>query len=155
MHMKYWEVLLVKQRERGKDGLTIPFLIGSQQYASSKLNYGINSLIQDMAASKTFETCIRYCMGTQTLIAEIRKTKNAVYYVQNNGELTNISIGIMSKADLGLEIDQVIENLIDKFQTPIQANQFSAEPNVNGRCVNWKEFSTEDIQFIKESFSLL
>ncbi|WAC39239.1 hypothetical protein [Pedobacter sp. SL55] len=151
--MKYWEILLIKQQERGKDGLTIPFLIGSQKYFSSEVSYNINSLIQEMAISKTFETCIRYCMGTQTLIAEVRKEKNAVYYVKDNQEVTNISIGVMSKGDLGLELDQVIENLIDKFLIPIKDNQFSAEPNVNGRCVKWNKFSTQDIQFIRDSFN--
>ncbi|MEN0011359.1 hypothetical protein [Flavobacterium nitrogenifigens] len=119
------------------------------------MNYNINSLIQEMAISKTFETCIRYCMGTQTLIAEVRKEKNAVYYVQDSQKLTNISIGVMSKSDLGLELDELIINLIDKFQTHIKAEQFSAEPNVDGRSVKWNKFSTEDVQFIKDSFSLL
>src|SRR5690242_16394422 len=101
--MEYWEILLIKQRERGKDGLTIPFLIGSQQFLkNNNEKQNIRDLIHDIAQSDSFETCIRHCMGTQTLIAEIRKAKNVVYYPTNNTEeQKNLSVGIMSKTDLG------------------------------------------------------
>lgn len=154
--MEYWEILLIKQRERGKDGLTIPFLIGSQQYLPTNSNQDIAGLIRDMATSSSFETCIRHCMGTQTFIAEIRKQKNMVSYLKSSfGEQTNLSVGIMSKSDLGEDIDQVIENLVDKFQDTIDDERFSAEPNVNGRSVNWRELSPDDIKFIKDSFGSL
>lgn len=154
--MEYWEILLKKQRERGKNGLTIPFLLGSQQYLPANSNQDITGLIQDMATRSSFETCIRHCAGTQTLIVEIRRQKNAVYYLKSNcGELTNLSVGIISKIDLGERIDQVIENLIDKFQDAINVERFSAEPNVDGRSVNWREFSSDDIKFIKASFDSL
>lgn len=152
--MEYWEILLLKHRERGKDGLTIPFLIGSQKYLCNNPNQDIAGLINSMATSTAFETCIRYCMGTQTMIAEIRKQKNMVYYVQSpTGEPTNLSIGIMSKDDLGDNIVQLSESLADKFQDAIEAERFSAEPNVDGRSVHWREFTFEDIQFIEDSFN--
>ena len=45
---KYWEILLEKQRERGKDGLTIPFIIGSQNYLSYNHHHqNITELIYD------------------------------------------------------------------------------------------------------------
>ena len=154
--MKYWEILLLKQRERGNDGWTIPFLIGSQQYLANKSNQGIASLVHDMATRRSIETCIRHCMGTQTFIAEIRKRKNSVYYPTfGSGEQTNLAVGIMSKSDLGEVIDQVIETLIDKFQDAIDNGRYSAEPNVDGRSVNWRDFSPDDITFIRDSFNSL
>jgi hypothetical protein len=79
-----------------------------------------------------------------------------VYYpLDNSQEQKNLSIGIMSKADLGEDTDKVIEALIEKFQDTIDAERFSAKPNVDGRSVNWTEFSEDDIQFIKDSFKSL
>lgn len=154
--MEYWEILLMKQRERGKDGLTIPFLIGSQRYLSTTSDQGIAVLIQNMAINKSFETCIRYCMATQTLIAEIRKQENMVYYPKSNsGARTNLSIGIMLKHELGEDVDRLIECLVEKFQHPIDDGLFSAEPNVDGRSVNWQKFSPNDIKFINDSFASL
>lgn len=152
--MKYWEILLTKHRERGKDGLTIPFLIGSQQYLKSDEIQDIPGLINEMANRENFETCIRYCMGIQTLIAEIRKPKNEVFYViGSNTESTNLSIGISFKEDLGENLDSIIKTLVDKFQPRIDSGLYSAEPNVDQRRANWQKYSEEDIQFIKNSFN--
>ena len=73
---KYWEILLEKQREKGKDGLSIPFIIGSQNYLpKNSYKQNISELINDIVSSDLFEICIRFCMGTCTFIAEIRKEK--------------------------------------------------------------------------------
>lgn len=45
--------------------------------------------------------------------------------------MTNLSIGIKLKSDLGEGIEQVIDNLIEKFQHAIDNERFSAEPNVD------------------------
>ena len=68
--MKYWEILLREQRERGKSGLTIPFIIGSQRYlpAESLKQQTISDLIVDISKSNTFETNLRYCTDVHTLI---------------------------------------------------------------------------------------
>lgn len=156
--MKYWEILLRKQRERGKDGLTIPFLVGSQKFLPERLSrQNINDLIRDIATSNSFETCLRYCMGTQTLIFEIKKSNNVVYYPKYNDQLqANLSVGIMLKNDLGESVENLIDKLTEKFQDPINKELFSAEPNVNERRVEWREFTTDDdIPFIKKSFESL
>ncbi|REA63415.1 hypothetical protein DSL64_02920 [Dyadobacter luteus] len=154
--MKYWEILLTKQRERGKDGLTIPFIIGSQQYLSTSSNQDISELILDMAGNYSFETCIRYCIGTQTLIAEIRNPGNNVYYLEtNNGEKTNLSIGVLILDDIGINLQDAIEKFVEKFKAPIDRLTFSAEPNVDSREVNWQAFTEEDIKFVEDSFSSL
>lgn len=77
--MKYWQVLLQNHRGKGKDGLTIPFLIGSQNYLPNSSNpQTISELIKDMVNHDSFEKCLRYCLGTKTFIIEISKGKNAV-----------------------------------------------------------------------------
>ena len=153
--MKYWEVLLTKQRERGKAGLTLPFLIGSQEYLpSSHIQNGIEDIILDILSSNSFETCIRPCLDTHTLILEIRNPKNNVFFpTYNNETQSNLSIAILLKSDLGDSIKLLIEKLIEEFQEPITKGLFSAEPNVNGRSPIWNPFSYDDITFIQQCFA--
>lgn len=156
--MKYWQLLLTKQRERGKAGLTLPFIIGSQNYLpETHFNQTIAELIKDVTISQTFETCIRYCMGTQTFILEIRRSKNSVYYPKyKNSEQTNLSVGTFAKGDFGESIDTVIDFLYDSFQDKIESGLYSAVPNEYERKPTWKPFSLEDdIPFIQNSFKFL
>ncbi len=156
--MKYWEILLKEQRERGKSGLSIPFLIGSQRYLHFKgsKEQTISELIVDISQNTSFETCLRYCMGTQTLILEIRKTKNAVYFPKYYAvEQLNLSVAV-SFDNLGDSVEKITKELESRFQEPIDKELFSAEPNADGRTVVWKEYTVDkDIPFIKNSFDKL
>jgi hypothetical protein len=157
LFMKYWEALLINQRQRGKDGLTLPFLIGSQQYLpENHILQGIEELIVDMVNTDTIETCIRYCMGTQALIFEMRKTLNKVYYpTYQDDDQKNLSFAQFHKQDLGDSIEILIPNLINQYQHILDEGYYSAESNAYDRQANWKLFSTtEDIIFINESFKL-
>lgn len=152
--MKYWEVLLQKHRGNGKDGLTIPFLIGSQNYLPNSSNQQtISELIKDMVNHLPFEKCLRYCLGTQTFIIEISKGKNAVYFPKiNEEEQSNFSVGLFYKRDFTDNIDSLIQELESRFQEPIDDGLFSAEPNVDSRSVNWTKFTEKDILFIENAF---
>lgn len=155
LFMKYWEALLIDQRQRGKNGLTLPFLIGSQQYLlETHILQGIEELIIDMVDTDTIETCIRYCMGTQALIFEIRKPPNTVYYpTYQDDKQKNLSVAQFHGRDLGDSIENLIPNLIDQYQHIIDNGHYSAESNTDDRQAKWQPFSTtEDIIFIKESF---
>lgn len=154
--MKYWEVLLNKQRERGKDGLTLPFLIGSQLFlfelgGTNKQN--ISDLVQDIVINSSFVVCIRYCIGTQTLILERGKPRNMVYFPCYKGQdQANLSVGIMLKEKFGLSVKVLIDQLTEEFQGPINHELFSAVPNVDGRSVKWSRFTNDDILFIEKSY---
>ena len=151
---KYWEILLEKHRENGKDGLTIPFIIGSQKYLpENNYHQNISELIYDIVSSDIFEICLRYCIGTNTFILEIRKEKNVCYFPKNNiQEQNKLSVGIYHKNDFGENIETLIEVLIEKFQEPINEETFSAESNNYERSVKWNKFSEEDKNFIEKSF---
>lgn len=151
---KYWEILLEEHRRKGKDGLTIPFIIGSQNYLpKNKYRQNISELVYDIISSNIFEICIRYCVGTNTFIMEIRKEKNVCYFPKtNNKEQNKLSVGIFHKDDFGESIEGLIENLIEKFQEPIDNETYSAESNTYERTVKWNEFSKEDKNFIEECF---
>jgi hypothetical protein len=154
LNRKYWEILLEKQHEKGKDGLSIPFIIGSQDYLPNN-NYrqNINELINDIVSSDKFEICLRYCTGTSTFILEKRKDKNVCYFPKtNNKEQNKLSVGIFHKNDFGETIEELIRNLIEKFQDPINNETYSAEPNTYEKKVKWNKFSEEDRIFVKECF---
>lgn len=155
--MKYWETLLTRQRERGRDGLTLPFLIGSQKYLlDTHVKQNIEDLILDMTLKSSFETCIRFCMGTQTFVFEIRKQNNAVYYpTVNQNAQDGLSVAVFHKPEFGDTVEGLIKKMGDKFQDVIDNENFSAEPNVDERSVKWQTFSrNDDIPFIKNSFNL-
>ncbi len=157
--MKYWEALLTNQHKRGRDGLTIPFIIGSQMYLPIvKLEkQNVEDLILDIVSNNSFETCLRYCMGIETLILEIRKPNNNVYYPNYNGQKQiNFSIGLALKDIFGDSVENVIQLLTDDFQPLIKKNLFSAEPDMYERSAQWRVFNeTDDIPFIKNTFILL
>ena len=120
------------------------------------MQQNIDDLIIDILSTDTFETCIRYCLGTQTLILEIRKGFNAVYFPRhNNATQSKLSISLFHKNDLGETIQHVILALKEKFEYIINDNKFSAIPNIDAREVAWEHFNTEDILFIQESFKAL
>ena len=154
--MKYWEILLIKQRERGKDGLTLPFLIGSQMFLPKSVyasNQNIRKLIIDIVENNDLEVCLRYCMAINTYILEIKKSKNTVYYPLYRGNFQeSLSVAIFHKEKLGNEIEQIIDNLNCELLTPINSNLFSADANVASRSPVWREFTEDEIRFIEESF---
>ncbi|MBK9391742.1 MAG: hypothetical protein IPN68_16705 [Bacteroidetes bacterium] len=156
--MKYWEILLSKQRERGHDGLTLPFLIGAQNYLpETHIIQNVKDLILEMISKNSFETCVRFCTGTQTLFFEIRNKKNSVYFPSYKLQKQDgLSVGVFHRFELGDSIDVLIENMEDKFQKAIDDKKYSAESNVNGREVKWISFTNDkDIPFIKRSFESL
>lgn len=156
--MKYWEILLVEQTKRKKLGLSIPFLIGSQRYLNSAglQQQTISELIIDIAQSDSFETCLRYCISTNTLVLEIRRTRNAIYFPKYKGvKQENLSVAV-SFDNLGGSIEELIIELENRFQGIIDKKLFSAIPNVEGRTAVWQEFTEDDdIPFIINSFKKL
>lgn len=158
--MQYWALLLQRHRDLGKDGLTIPYIIGSQNYLPSEYSkQTIAELIFDIIENAPFEVNLRYCTNISTLILEKRKLNNAAYYPGINGvRQSNFSIQKFSENELGKDIDSIIAFLVAQFQGAVEDLKYSASTidNENQRCVNWQEFSSEkDIPFIKACFKSL
>lgn len=155
--MKYWEILLYRQQERKRDGLTLPFLIGSQKYlANTYTRQSIEDLILEMTLKNSFESCVRFCLGTQTFIFEIRKTKNSVYFPTVNQNIQQgLSIVSFHKADFGDTVEELIAKMDNDFREEIAKENFSAKSNIYGRAPKWNKFSDEDELFIKECFSTI
>jgi hypothetical protein len=152
--MKYWNVLLKKQREQGKDGLTLPYLIGSQNYLTGNFQrHGITELIEDILSDDLFEVNVRYCMNICALIFEIKKDKNVAYFPAFNGKKQDrLSISISLRDEIGETVNSLTSVLTEMYQDKINQNLFSAKPHPNERSALWNKFSTEDETFIRECF---
>jgi len=152
--MDYWKILLVEQRNRGRSGFTIPFIIGSQNYLSEEYpRQKIESLLIDMLSNDSFITCVRYCSDTNELIFEIEKENLPVIYPIYKGlSQTNFSISIANK-DLGSTSEEIIETIIEKFQPYVNKGLYSVKNRECSRDSVWGDFSESEIEFINKCFS--
>lgn len=156
--MEYWKKLLKSQRDRGKSGLTIPFIIGSQRFLKQKkYEYDISQLIFEIVEKGTFEVTLTLCPDIHTLILEIKKPYKNVYYPKFNGnEQINLSVAISLMDEFGETIENIISKLVDKFQDKIINGEFSAKNSQDQREAIWGNFcEIEDFPFIIESLNEL
>lgn len=149
--MKYWEKLLSEWRKKGKDGLTIPFIIGSQKLLTTN-HHAQNTaeLIIDIAQGKEFKIYIKYCLNTNDLILGIYDESKRKYFLENvkfkNNEDSNLYVFKFNN-DLGENVETVAENLSEKYSGFIKLEQFSkSERNRGG-------FEPTEETFIQNCFN--
>lgn len=148
--MTYFEKLLHHQRLNGKSGLTIPFIIGSKTCIENSVQDSVESLFKNILSQSQSEISLRLCSDLNTLILEFRNPKNKVYFpTHNNQEQTIFSIAIFLKDELGDNMVSVVDNVSTKFNDIIEDKTFSAMPKNYCRKTIWKNYTLEDIQFIK------
>jgi hypothetical protein len=152
MDRKYWQILLTKWRKQGKDGLTIPFIIGSQKYLPGSIaRQTIGDLIVDIAVSSEFEVYLNYCLTINDLILAVRDDKKLRIPVKNviyNNNTSNFFISIFLD-DMNNDVTSVATGLCDKYQQYIDAENYSINNNERG------DFTSEEIAFIKSCFDEL
>ncbi len=151
MREKYWQILLRKWREEGKNGFSIPFIIGSQQYLPPNNQVqNIKDLILDIVHNSTISIYITYCTDIKDLILGIRdnsKEKIAGYFPNYNSSpqseffVTNIA------DDLGKTVEENIISLTGKYQSCIDAKEFSKTQNKRGN------YSPDERTFIESCYS--
>lgn len=153
--MTYWEKLLLSQKRIGKSGLTIPFIIGSQNYTNTVQKDNIEELLLDIVQNSNFEITLRICADIHTLILEKRNPKNLIYYPKfENHTQSNFSVAKTLKESLGDSVEEIIMELIIEFQDLIDNELFSAQPSQDKRIASWAKFSElEDIPFILMSLN--
>lgn len=152
MYKKYWQNLLFDWRESKRNGLTIPFIIGSQKYLKGSTNQDISKLLWDIAMTDDFEVYITYCIDVNDLILGIRDESKIDIFgkhltlddtLHSNFFLTKIAY------DLGEDINSVAQELSERYQRFIDDGLFSVNDRVRG------VFNENEINFIKKSFSNL
>jgi len=149
---RYWEQLLVEWRTLGRDGLTIPYIIGSQQFLpSTHIAQTIEGLLLDISTSKGCEVYITYCMDINEIILGIRdqsKTKITGQFPPLNGGkqqklfLTNVV------SNLGDNVESIITSLMERYQEKIDCEKFSK------RGDEWGDYSTSEKEFIMNSLKV-
>jgi hypothetical protein len=147
MYSKYWQKLLSSWRKEGRDGLTIPFLIGAQKYfQDNNPQQTVDDLIIDIAKSDGFEVYITYCMTIKELILGMRvgqKLNIAGSHLNlDNGEKSNFFV-TKFVIDLGSDLPTVCATLTEKFQYHIDNGQFSTNQ------LEWTGYTLDDMEFIR------
>ncbi len=149
-HSKYWERLLIEWRALGRDGLTIPYIIGSQQFLlTTHINQNIEELLIDIASNKECEVYITYCMNINEIILGIRdssKRKIAGHFPPLEGKDQSKLFLTSFVENLGTDVESICLSLTVKFQGHIDGKHFSK------RGDEWVEYSTGEKEFIRSCF---
>jgi hypothetical protein len=147
---KYWETLLLEWRAQGHDGLTIPFIIGSQKYLLSHHNYQeIEDLLADIATSDGSEIYLTYCMNLNEIILGVRdSSKRAIAGNFPPFEMQNQTKLFLTKSldNLGNDVESIALALKEKFQSYIDNANFSKD------FEEWGDYSGKEKAFIKDCF---
>jgi hypothetical protein len=147
----YWELLLAQWRRNRNDGLTVPYIIGSQKFLPASIKtQGIRDLVIDIIQNENFPVYATYCPTIGQIILGYRdKSRENIagsfpsynQKAQNGFYLTKIL------DNMGVTMEEVIVSLRDKFQEPIDNSKFS----FNSR--EWGSYSDKEIKFIKDCFA--
>lgn len=146
MYIKHWQILLSEWRRSGRDGLTIPFLLGSQQFSKEQINLDVKHLITDIASNSEFDVYLGYCMTIKEVIIGIRdesKEKIAGRFLKTSSGNTSNLFLTKFLDDLGEDVDAVSNALTEKYQDLIDDGKFSLNDD------NWGSFSFSEVSFVK------
>jgi len=150
---KYWEVLLLRWRADKLDGLTIPFVLGSQNYLSSSHTYqGIEDLLVDIATGDGSEIYITYCMNLKEIILGVRdssKMSIAGHFppLEKRNQTKLFLTSIVN--NLGDDVETISLALKERFQDCIDNANFSKGID------KWSDYNGKEKAFLKNCFESL
>lgn len=151
-YIKYWQILLKEWREGNRNGLTIPFIIGSQKYLPISKHQNIAELLRDIASSSEFEVYLTYCTDINDLILGVRDDTKATiaghHLILENGLPSNFFLTKIVY-DLGSDLESVSQELTERYQPYVDLEKFSTNDRLRGA------FGDNDIKFIKNCFAKL
>ena len=149
--IRYWEKLLVNWRRTGRDGLTVPFLVGSQSYLpAASIHQDIEELIEDIAKHDALEVYLRYCLDTDELILGVRdamKSKIPGKFPLLDGKPQRGLFVTNFHPEFQDDISSIVAALEERYQSVIDQELYS---RINGQ---WSRYSELEITFIQNSFS--
>jgi hypothetical protein len=152
MKLEYWKILLTEWRNCGRDGFTIPFILGSQQYLpETHEKQDLKALFLDIIRNNGVPIYIKYCLTTEDIVLEIKDERKNLpgYFPTFNGlDQSNLFLTSLTVLnDLGIDCETIIETLADKYQPYIDKKEFSKNDRQRGN------YSSDEIIFIKKSFT--
>lgn len=150
MKEKYWLTLLKNWRARGRNGLSINYLIGSQDFLpTTHLRQNITQLLDDVASQHEYVIEITICMDLNDLILrmgiEYKGNLPGIFLPDQQGYQTHLFLNKHAD-DLGATVGEVATTLTNRYQIYIDHKLYS---RINHQ---YRPFTTEDIQFIHSNF---
>ena len=144
----FWNNLLVAWRKNGNEGLTLPYMIGSQQYLENnheKMN--INALIIDIASNKNGPIIFyNYCdtIGENVLgvLDDSYKEMKGIFPTYQ-GLQQNLFFRADSVKYSGETVEEIIENMNTTYQQRLINNEFSYNAG------KWGDYTESEKKFIK------
>jgi hypothetical protein len=152
MKKKYWQILLCEWNKKGFSGLTIPFIIGSQDFFGFKYQQSLISLFDDIIHTRTTLIQITYCLTIHDIILKVHNPEMEKYgfYPKHRGEDQNtLFISGFFGDDFGKTCEDIAQNLNNRYEDCIKMGQFSK----NGRSRSG--FLSDERTFIKECVNIL
>ena len=146
--MKYWEILLANWRNLGNNGLSIPFIIGSQNYLHNPPNHSIQDLFYDIAGSQDSLVFLMYCMNINDFVLvdlDDSKMRHGFFPTVNGQEQNRLLVSNFL-IDLGSTLEDISDRLTEKLDNYIADGKYSINDGERGK------FSREEIEFIARSF---
>lgn len=151
MTEKYWGKLLTKWREQKRDGFTIPYIIGSQKYLPNNQKiHDIEELLIDIVNNEQTEIYISYCDAIGDIILGVRdETKKELLgsYPPFNGKSQSKFYLTTGVDYLGINIENIISSLKNKFQADINNGKFSLNNGIKG------DYNPKEVEFITTGYS--
>ncbi len=148
---KYWLALLTEWRKNGRDGFTIPFIIGSQKYLSDNPKQDIKALIMSIIKNEEQEIYLKYCFSIEDIVMGIRDDTKILLqghfplFKDSNTQSKLFLTAFLN--DLGENVETIISSLSDRYQNYIDKEEFSKNDRQRG------DYSANESQFIRRVFS--
>lgn len=139
----YWYKLL-KCKAYGATGLTIPFLIGANEFSSDSRVNKISELLMHVSKNQYGEVMLRYCNQTRDFVLTI--SSNFVLAKTYYKPLIFQNLLVVPEKNLkGLDnLEHIIMSFEIDYENLIRAGKFSI---VNGES---QYFTEDDLDFIKK-----
>ncbi len=150
MKGKYWQKLLIEWRAKGRDGFSIPYIIGSQQYLpEDHPTQNIEGLIAEIIDTNEDSILLKYCFNIGDLILQISNgphNKNAYRYPSfRGGSQSVIKVGNFID-DLGDTMEDLISILKERYEGFIAAGEVSINEGERG------DYSADEKAFVRDCF---
>lgn len=148
--MKYWEVLLTEWRKVGRDGFTIPFIIGSQKFIPyPHVEQNIEELITDIILHSSTKVCLKYCLTIEDIILQtLDGKKNLIGHYPDFKKTSQSTLFLTAFCDdLGKDCEQVVESLINRYHDFITHGEFSKNDRKRG------DYTSAEKMFITNCFN--
>lgn len=150
----YWHMLISYWvNKKKKNGLTIPFIIGAEQFQNTSLKIApmtVYQLLSEIINSDTDDIItLLYCDTIGDYVLGLNNSYNSMKGLEVKNQHTNKTtlIATLSTIVLGNNINEIIKALTEKYADCLTDKKYSLIKS------NWADFDESDIKIINEALS--